>query len=251
MWTKNNWMKGTRDLLMARGLGARWLDPQLCTQMSKDEWKFFVYEAVEQSEDTLREARFRDMKSGDRYTRLKHWGPLSPDQAIFPGETGRRGALVHERYLDTRWMNGAQMEGRKLKLMCRAGCLPVLSRVGREVGWSEQLTRCMMCSTGEPETPNHFIMTCPAYTHHRALLLLRVNTALTHTRASVPGFETDLSLMGQAAQQEILLGRITWHARTDDAIDIHFQRFLKRAWRTRKHVTKALDDVLGRDDAVP
>jgi hypothetical protein len=250
IWAKNNWMQGTRILLMARGLEAHWLDPQLCTQMSKDEWKFFVYEAVEQSEDRLRENRLLDMKTGARYARLKHWGPVSPDQAKFPGEMGRRGALVHERYLDTRWRHGTQMEGRKLKLMCRAGCLPVLSRVGREVGWSERLTCCMMCNTGELETPEHFIMTCPAYTRHRALLLVRVNTALAHTRANVPGFETDLSLMDQAAQQEILLGRSTGHARTDDAIDMHFQRYLKRAWRARKHVTKALDEVLDRDDAV-
>ena len=52
-------------------------------------------------------------------------GKVEEEFARSSGEIGRRGALVPEPYLDDR----KEPVGRRLKLMCRAGCLPVMKRV--------------------------------------------------------------------------------------------------------------------------
>ena len=58
-----------------------------------------------------------------RYVRSKRWDKVEEEFARSSGEIGRRGALVPEPYLDDR----KEPVGRRLKLMCRAGCLPVMT----------------------------------------------------------------------------------------------------------------------------
>ena len=47
---------------------------------------------------------------------------------------------------------------------------------------------------------------------------------------------------------EVLLGRSVGNAKADDVIDSLFKRFLKKAWRIRSRVTKAVNKVTGRSD---
>ena len=58
------------------------------------------------------------------------------------GEVGQRGSLVVERYLDD-----VKEMGSRLKLMCRAGCLPVLSRVAWELDLNAVSALCVTLMT--------------------------------------------------------------------------------------------------------
>ena len=54
--------------------------------------------------------------------------------------------------------------------------------------------------------------------------------------------------MPRDKQYEVLLGRSVGSAKADDTIDAYFKRFLKKAWRTRRHLTNAVNKVTGRTD---
>jgi hypothetical protein len=81
---------------------------------------------------------------------------MSSDRAT-KGEVGMRGALVVERYLD----DVQERLGSRLKVMCRAGCLPVMSRVAC---LSRRYGKCPLCDSGEVEDVEHILLHCPA--HH-------------------------------------------------------------------------------------
>ena len=102
----------------------------MCREVSKSVWKATIYEAVKSSETTAATGRLAKLKSSAsaRFLRSKDWGKLRKKFATTKSEAGRRGALVCERYLDDR----KEPLGRRLKLMCRAGCLPLLKRIARE-----------------------------------------------------------------------------------------------------------------------
>ena len=76
---------------------------------------------------------------------MKCWDRMSSDRAVMKGEVGMRGALVVERYLD----DVQERLGRRLKVMCRAGCLPVMSRVAWELDLSRRHGKCPLCYSGE------------------------------------------------------------------------------------------------------
>ena len=232
----HGWMAGTRDMLEAFGLQQFWQEPDMAGQMSKTEWKERVAEAVEEREARAREERFKWMTSeaSARYERVKGWGRVTREAAVFGGEEGRRGARVHERYLD----DHCESAGRKIKMLCRAGCLPVLDRVGQDMGWSDSLRTCMLCDTGEAETVQHFVVACPAHQSHREVLARGVCSGTEGT-----GF--NFAALAPSDQCDLLLGKSTGVAALDDRVDVLVKRFLKKAWRGRGRVAKAVQEVTG------
>ena len=89
----------------------------------------------------------------------KCWDKMDADRAEMKGEVGQRGSLVVERYLD----DVKKRLGSRLKLLCRAGCLPVLGRVAWELDLSEH--------HDEVEDVEHVLLRCPAHQHHRAKMM--------------------------------------------------------------------------------
>ena len=158
----NGWMGKTKTLLIDGELPDDWYDPSLCRGMTKKDWKDKVYDSVEKRETSVTLQRLSTMNSNyiARFVRLKTWGKVGSDFACFSGEIGRRGAYVPEPYLDDR----NEPVGRRLKLMCRAGCLPVLKRVAREAKLQSVFGTCKMCNSGNIEDIEHFVMDCDAYT---------------------------------------------------------------------------------------
>jgi hypothetical protein len=238
------WMHGTHTLLIRLGLSRFWQDPSACVHIGKERWKELAYEAVENAEDTARRQRLAAMQSQSaaRFARITRWGKTPPDFAVFPGEIGRRGSLVCEQYLD----DNADVIGRKLKLMCRAGCLPTLKRVGREAKWAEHLTHCTLCQTGAVEDMEHVIATCGAYKRHRQALFRGVDAALCSEPTELCA--TTCASMRPGDLLDFLLGGSSGVAEVDRKVDRLVKRFLRKAWRTRKPLTLALNSVLGRED---
>ena len=169
--------------------------------------------------------------SMETYLKVKNWNRMDSQRAQFEGEIGKLGALVCERYLD----GVEEKTGCKLKLMCRVGCLPVLQRVAWENKWDPGWARCMMCDSGRAEDIQHFMLECKAYKRHREWMTSRV--------AAHAPVETD-------ERMAALLGARMASRKVEDKIDHAVQRFLKKAWRVRKTLTKAVNRELGRRDLV-
>ena len=242
--SKHGWMSGTRDLLVDRGLVRFWSDPNLCRRLSKKEWKQIVYDAVERAEDIARRNRLACMSSKNvcRYARIKQWAPIKAEFACFAGEIGRRGALVHEPYLD----DHAEHIGRRLKLMCRMGCLPTLSRVIREEAMPISEARCRSCASSSTEDITHLLLECPAYRKHREKLVKDLDLAL-----DTPTLENwKFSSMSASDQLDLLMGRSTGSAQADDRADKIVKRYLKKVWRSRKWLTVAVNNLFAREDTL-
>lgn len=230
----NGWMGKTKMLLQEGGLSKDWLDPKLCCGSSKKAWKDTVYDSVEERETSDTISRLATMNSNHaaRFVRSKFWGKVGKDFACFTGEIGRRGALVPEPYLDDR----DEPIGRRLKLMCRAGCLPTLKRVIREAELPAAHGTCSMCSSGSIEDIEHLVMSCEAYSRHRSKMLESVD------------FGTECQT--QSDRLDVLLGKSTGVSKTDDRTDMAVKRFLKKAWRERKWLVLATNKALDRNDTL-
>lgn len=228
----NGWMGKTKTLLVENGLDSIWQDPTSCTRISKVEWKTQVYEAVEQRETDDMMDRLSSLKSNSaaRFLRSKDWGKVKKDVTVSNSEIGRRGALVPEQYLDD-WKEPV---GRRLKLFCRAGCLPILKRVAREADLPNLFARCKMCDSGNIEDIEHFIMDCEAYSVSRSKMLGK--------------FLFDPGCVSQNDKLDVILGKSTGCSVRDDVIDMAVKRFLKKAWRTRKWLVVDTNRIFGRYD---
>ena len=122
---------------------------------------------------------------------------MDADRAEMRGEVGQRGSLVVERYLD----DVKERLGSRLKLMCRAGCLPVLSRVAWELDLREHNGKCPLCDSGEAEDVEHVLLRCPAHQHHRAKMM--------DAASSVYATSNDGDELGEASKEtqvRVLLG---------------------------------------------
>ena len=236
----DGWMGTMRSLLVKRGMYAQWHNPHLCTSQTKEEWKDRVYEAVESAEDEAVRRRFNAMSgaAAARYVRIKNWGKVEPEAAVMVGEVALRGALAIEPYLDGR----AEPIGTRLKLMCRLGCLPTMTRVAREEKLPRSSGQCRLCETDSVEDIPHLLLSCPAHDIHRAKMLGVAASAVASAGAA--------PLCGLPEQElaDMLLGKSTGVAAADSRINAGVTRFLKKAWRVRKPLTVYLNEVLGRDD---
>ena len=76
---------------------------------------------------------------------------------VMGGDAKKHGAQVIESYLDSR----VEPVGTRLKLMCRLGCLPTITRLTRE----EKLYQRWECKLGgmAEEDTKHFVLECPAH----------------------------------------------------------------------------------------
>ena len=239
---RDGWMGTTRDLLVEHGLYSHWLDPNLCAEQCKDQWKDIVYEAVEGREDEAVRARFAAMSgaSAATYARIKNWDKVTVPFAVMSGEVGTRGGQVIEPYLDGR----AEPVGTRLKLMCRLGCLPTMSRVAREEKLPPGQEFCRLCGEGAVEDIQHLLLSCPLHERHRAKMVAGVDSAL------VSAGKEQLGKQCVNEQTDILLGKSTGAVTADGKINNDVTRFLKKAWRGRKWLTATINDTLGREDTV-
>ena len=172
--------------------------------------------------------------------RINEWGKVPAEFAAFDGEMGRRGAFVPEYYLDER----SEPVGRRLKLMCRLGCLPRMSRVSREEKLHPSQDKCKLCEGEEREDLQHLLLACPTHSRARARMDEVVTKALSER------CELEFHTMCPDDQVDMLLGKSTGNVHVDDRIDQVVTRFLKKAWRTRKWLTTSINDKLGRQDTV-
>jgi hypothetical protein len=228
----NGWMGKSKTLLHEGGFSKDWYNPMLCCTATKQAWKAAVYDSVEKRETKATISRLSNMSSNHaaRFARSKCWSKVGINFACFTGEVGRRGALVAEPYLDDR----EEPIGTRLKLMCRAGCLPVLKRVAREARLPAALGICKLCTSGNIETIEHLVMECTAHSKPRSKML------------SMVPFGPDCT--SSTDKLDVLLGKSTGVSKTDDIIDMSVKRFLKKAWRSRKWLILEINRIFCRDD---
>ena len=238
---RDSWMHGTRALLQERGLGEYWRAQDKCRGLDKEVWKGGVRHHVDEHHDGAREGHQIPMMA--QYNRVKNWDPTPAWRAHTRKEIDRRGALVMERYLDDKM----ERMGKTLLTQCRMGCLPVMRRVAEEerlsVGWGE----CLLCR-GHIESQDHLLLQCRAHGRDRARLMARVNALIPPTLTQTP-----FALMSPQEQVDTLLGGPeAWRRGAGRALEISraAKRFLRMAWRRRRHVTRTVNERLGRHDLV-
>jgi hypothetical protein len=224
------WMRTVKGDFERYGMDQYWTNIDMCS-VGKDDWSQTVYEQVDGVFDELRGERILDLPSAGTYTHIKDWGPTTKEYAYSRGELHRLGQYVPEQYLDDR----TNMGGAHVKLMCRLNCLPVMDRVGRErePKWSKVSRTCLACDQSEVETVEHFVMECPRYDRHRAILFRDINRRL-------PSF----SEMQTSEKLRVVLGRRTGRLLVDKAIDNMVKRRLKKFWNLRSPISKAINNVL-------
>ena len=236
---KLSWVRGTRELLMKRNLTQYWLAPSECyEEMSREQWKVIVYREVEDWFESEREERMSKMSSAEMYVDVKEWQEMDRQRAEFRGEVGKKGALVSERYLD----DVEERLGTHLKLLCRAGCLPVLRKVAVEARASQNIAVCLQCDSGEREDMEHFVFDCKAYKRHRERLMTKVTEWFRIGTGREWGGET------RQEQMKVLMGKRIGGRVLEDNVDHAMKRYLKKAWRERRGVTRAVNEEFGRED---
>lgn len=176
--------------------------------------------------------RMSNTRNTKDYINIKHWKPMDSERAEFAGEIGKLGALVPERYLD----DTTETLGCRLKLMCRAMCLPILKRVVSEERWDAGWAKCLMCDNGEIEDIDHLLLHCSAYSKYRKTMMDTVSSIIGH--------------VGTRERVRILLGGQAGSKHSEDIVDFAVKRFLKKAWRARKRLTKLVNNSLNRKDIV-
>ena len=115
------------------------------------------------------------------------------------GEIGQRGAQVIEPYLDDR----SEVVGTRLKIMCRLGCLPTMTRVVREEKLPPEQGYCRLCGEGD-EDVRHLLVTCSAHDRHRSKMFRVVESAL------LASGEACLGGRSKNDQTDVLLGKKHW-----------------------------------------
>ena len=236
-----SWMRQTRKLLRERGLAEYWTTPAEVADIGKYEWRDKVYEQVEEHYERERELHCSTLLSASRYMAVKCWDKMDADRAEMKGEVGQRGSLVVERYLD----DVKERLGSRLKLLCRAGCLPVLGRVAWELDLSEHHGKCVLCDSGEVEDVEHVLLRCPAHQHHRTKMMDAAGAvyAVAHEGEELEEASTE-------TQIRVLLGARAGSRATEDIIDVQVKRFLVKVWKARRRVSEVINEKFGRQDVV-
>ena len=236
LYARKGWMKSIQDTLEKYGLAHHSTRPALTRMTSEDQWKVQVAEAVDmvQERERMERGLASDSETWHRYQRVKNWAEVNEETAVFSGEIGRLGARVFEKYLDDR----SDGEGRRLKLWCRAGCLPVMEKIGHDLGWPAPLHKCLMCEMGTPESPRHLLVECPAYQKQRKAMLAKIDCRMCH-EARV------LSAMPLDDQCDVLLGKSVGSVKVDEYIDVLVKRYLVKVWQRRIRINRAVQEMVG------
>jgi hypothetical protein len=233
-------MSTIKSTLDRHGLGMHWDNPASAVAMPKAEWKDRVYAAVDASADANRTTVLSNKPSATPYIDLKDWGPNPVSYSFSVGESGKLGQLVPERYLDDR----RNLKGTRLKMLCRLGCLPLMTRVGREATppWPREYRTCAACCTGKIEDVHHFVMDCPRYATKRAALLKQAVRELAGSKGDITA--TGFANMEAKDQLAVLLGRRISDPAAEDRLDRSVKRYLSKCWNLRSGVTGAINDAL-------
>jgi hypothetical protein len=92
-----------------------------------------------------------------------------------------------------------------------------------------------MCDSGQEENVQHVLLECEAYRKHRDRMM-----AIAGDRLPTDPTERVAMLLGSRCNSKT----------QEDNLDHAVQRFLKKAWRVRKRLTKTLNEELGRRDMI-
>ena len=235
------WMVKSREILERYGLRSHWDSPDDSKNEHEFSWKNIIYESVERHADEEREARMNMMNSMSVYNSTKSWEPSPAAYSVSSKDCMRRGMYVCERYLDRR----QDLQGTKIKLLCRSEYLPLLSRVGRET--NPPLPKCMRvciaCQNSEIESVSHFVLKCPKYAEDRANMLSATSLILN-------GSDVNFLSLSSYEKLCVLLGKRSGDPDKDERVDIVVTRFLRKAWKKRSIITGVVNTVLDRNDNV-
>ena len=232
------WMKAVQKNLNKHGLGRFWDNPDLTTALDVEGWRDTVYDAVNADFDGARANRMEELSSTADYMAIKNWDRNEKQYSVVSGEIGKMGQYVPEAYLDDR----SDLKGTRLKLLCRANCLPVMARVGREVTpkWPKEERLCIMCQDGKVEDVKHFVMDCPAYAGRRDKLLALISRAVGRAEGG-GGFDAAPA----RHKLHVILGKRSGDAWVDRRVDRLTKTFLAKCWNQRQPVTDSINRVMG------
>ena len=151
------------------------------------------------------------------YLQVKSFAKTPAAYALSHREEGLLGALTPEVYLD----DHKERLGTKLKCLARANCLPLFSKISREM--VDVPDSCPRCITLCPETLQHVLLHCPAYATLRSKLLAKVERSINTAQSPLA---ITLSTYDDEALTCLLLGKRIGDPTTERAIDVSVIRFL-------------------------
>jgi hypothetical protein len=117
-----------------------------------------------------------------------------------------------------------------------------MARVAWELGINREQGQCLMCRQGE-EDIEQVLLDCPAYSHHREKLFSSVGRSYSRGNGGANIFEE-----GTERLIEVLLGANAGCKLAEDEVDRASKRFLRKAWKSRRGVTDAVNKEFGRMD---
>ena len=95
-----------------------------------------------------------------------------------------------------------------------------------------------LCDEGAVESISHFVLHCKAHLDHRLKFFRSLEDFL------------NLDLLDDDSKLALLLGASTGDASADQRLDFLVKRYLKKAWRKRKWLTRAINQLFDRHDTV-
>jgi hypothetical protein len=239
-------LRSFRLSLVSSGLGQFWDDPGSAVRIhSEESWKRFSSHAIDEVEDNARAHRMADSRSLNVYIKVKSWGVNDIEHSAYSGEQYRLGFRVPEPYLDDRDSPHGTV---RLKLLARAGALPLMDRIGRERGWPLATRICPMCGIGEVEDTRHVVLFCPSYDSERRELRDRIEHAGSRQGEFAPG-ASHFSDLAAEERLLIVLGKRIGNAMVERGVDLAVKMFLSAVWRKRDDVRVSLNNLLHRNDS--
>lgn len=127
---------------------------------------------------------------------------------------------------------GVQHPGALLKVKLRAGCLPLMKRIGTRNHIPDPLRACLFCNTGEVESEQHFAASCPFYNEERGRLCAKLVSI-------AGGPEQAPSWLLQPTVEDlshVILGAKCWQLPVDCRARAErcVHDFLRKAWKKRE-----------------
>ena len=199
---KHSWCVAAKTMLQQMGWDQEWEN-----RSAPDEWRARIKKEVsahfhQRSQDAL-----KDLSSLDLFARL---GPASR-----PG-----------------WLDySLRHPGAALRLKLRCGGVPLMMSVGARAKLPREQRTCRICATGDLETPEHFVSTCPVYANERADCLTTIGAHLA--RQMTPRLRQAVD----NADPELFLGDGLLRGLPEEsakAISSATCNFLMVAWRKRE-----------------
>jgi hypothetical protein len=238
---KLSWVGSARSCLENYDLLEHWHILPQDPHFSRNSWKDLVYAKVNNKANLDRTRRGPGYGSNIVHSQVKFWGVNPKHYSVYAGEINRIGQYVPEKYLD----DVTDKKGTRIKLLCRLNLLPIMDKVGRDLGWPHIDRVCLACNSGDRETIHHFVMNCSLYDELRLDLNRRIITGMNDSQA-VESFNS----LSASTKLYFLLGMRFGNPNIELRVDAYVKRFLRKAWNKRTTVTEAINKVLGCDYSV-